>query len=81
MPSQHADRLVDLVVLKLASLRIQKSISINKLAWMSGISPKGIALIEQRVNSPTLRNVLRMAEALEVSLGDILTEIETENSG
>ena len=76
--SQRADKLVELIVLKLARLRIQKDISINKLAWMSGISPKGIAFIEQGVNSPTLRNILRLADALEVSLVDILRQIEQE---
>jgi transcriptional regulator with XRE-family HTH domain len=52
----------------LTQAREEKGISVNKLAWMADVSPKGIAFIEQGRNSPTLRNVCRLADALDVSL-------------
>ncbi len=56
----------------------------NKLAWMSGLSPKAIAFIEQGKNSPTLRNIVRMADALELSTPEVFAEAEkllTEDGG
>ena len=48
----------------------------NKLAWMSGLSPKTIAFIEQGKNSPTLRNVVRLADALELSVPNLFARAE-----
>ena len=48
----------------------------NKLAWMSSVSPKGIAFIEQGKTSPTLRNICRIADALEVSLPILITQAD-----
>lgn len=64
--------------------RRAKELSMNKLAWMSGLSPKAIAFIEQGKNSPTLRNIVRLADALELSLPEVFAEAEnllTEDNG
>jgi transcriptional regulator with XRE-family HTH domain len=66
--SDRSELLVRQVVLLLIQAREEKGISMNKLAWMADVSPKGIAFIEQGKNSPTLRNICRLADALEVSL-------------
>jgi transcriptional regulator with XRE-family HTH domain len=60
----------------LTQIREEKVISMNKLAWMAGVSPKGIAFIEQGKNSPTLRNICRLADALDVSLPALFTAAE-----
>lgn len=64
------------VVVLLTEIRLKKEISMNKLAWMSGVSPKGIAFIEQGKTSPTLRNICRIADALEVSLPSLFTQAD-----
>lgn len=64
------------VVVLLTEIRLKKEISMNKLAWMSGVSPKGIAFIEQGKTSPTLRNICRIADALEVSLASLFTQAD-----
>jgi transcriptional regulator with XRE-family HTH domain len=66
--SDRSELLVRQVVLLLIQAREEKGISMNKLAWMADVSPKGIAFIEQGKNSPTLRNICRLADALEISL-------------
>lgn len=76
MPSDRSELLVRQVVKILTEIREQKGLSMNKLAWMSGVSPKGIAFIEQGKNSPTFRNICRLADALELSLPQLLADAE-----
>jgi DNA-binding XRE family transcriptional regulator len=63
-----SDFLAERLAVKLAEARKAKGFSINKLAWMSGVSPKAIAFIEQGVHSPTLKTFFRLAVALELDL-------------
>jgi transcriptional regulator with XRE-family HTH domain len=67
---------VRLIVVILAETRQDKGLSMNKLAWMAGVSPKAIAFIEQGKNSPTLRNICRLAIAMEIALPDLFSEAE-----
>ncbi len=76
MPSDRSEFFVQQVVAILTEARRQKGLSINKLAWMSGVSPKGIAFIEQGKNSPTLRNICRLADALEVSVPKLFADAD-----
>ena len=64
------------VVAILARVRQENGLSMNKLAWMSGVSPKGIAFIEQGKNSPTLRNICRIADALGISIPQLFADAE-----
>ena len=64
------------VVTILVESRRSKDLSMNKLAWMSGLSPKAIAFIEQGINSPTLRNVIRLADALEIPISELFSGAE-----
>jgi XRE family transcriptional regulator, regulator of sulfur utilization len=66
MSSDRSELLVSHVVAILKDARLKKQLSINQLAWMSGVSAKGIAFIEQGKNSPTLRSIYRIADALEL---------------
>ncbi len=76
MSSDRSELLVHQVVALLTQIRGEKGISMNKLAWMSSVSPKGIAFIEQGKTSPTLRNICRIADALEVSLPLLFTKAD-----
>ena len=70
-----ADFLAEKLVSHLTEARKAKGLSINKLAWMSGVSPKAIAFIEQGIHSPTLKTFFRLAVALEMNLSATLDEI------
>ena len=76
MSTDVSESFVCQVVALLVEIRLEKGISMNKLAWMSGVSPKGIAFIEQGKTSPTLRNIHRIAAALEVSLPVLFTKAD-----
>ncbi|MGL4400317.1 MAG: helix-turn-helix transcriptional regulator [Luteolibacter sp.] len=62
------------LVSKIIEARKAKGLSINKLAWMSGVSPKAITFIEQGVHSPTLKTFFRLAVALELDLSDVFDQ-------
>ena len=76
MLPDRSETLVRLVVVILAEARHDNGLSMNKLAWMAGVSPKAIAFIEQGKNSPTLRNICRLALAMEISLPKLFSEAE-----
>lgn len=76
MSSDRSELIVQQVVAILARVRQENGFSMNKLAWMSGVSPKGIAFIEQGKNSPTLRNICRIADALSISIPELFADAE-----
>lgn len=76
MLPDRSETFVRQVVAILAGERQKKGFSMNKLAWMAGVSPKAIAFIEQGKNSPTLRNICRLADALEVSIPELFVHAE-----
>ena len=80
MHPDRSEKLVRHVVVILTAERRAKELSMNKLAWMAGLSPKAIAFIEQGKNSPTLRNICRLADALELSLPNLFAKAEKEFS-
>lgn len=51
-------------------------ISKYRLAKLTGLHPSTIGLVERGERNPSLFVVFKMAEALEISLGSILTKCE-----
>ena len=49
-----------------------------QLAPKAGLSPSTLSLIDRELRKPTLDTLLRIAEVLEVRLGDILLKAEAE---
>ena len=74
----HAEKLVRLVVKRLAEARIAQGMSKNRLAVLAGIDPKAVAFIEKGERSPTLHTLAKMARALDLSLGFMVTEVEND---
>ena len=62
------------VVAKLEERRRKRGISQRELAGLSGLSHSAISEMESGKNSPTLHFLLRIASALEIDLGEIVTE-------
>lgn len=74
----HAEKLVRLVVKRLAEARIAQGMSKNRLAVLAGIDPKAVAFIEKGERSPTLHTLVKMASALKLSLGSSVIDAERE---
>ena len=58
---------------RLLMLRKKKRISQVELSEMSGISQQSISSIEKKVNSPTIYTAQKLADALGVSLVELIT--------
>jgi len=50
----------------------------NVVAQRAGLSHSIVSLIERDLRNPTLDTMLRIAEAIEVDLGEILTRARKE---
>lgn len=64
------------VVRLLREERERRGISMNRLAEMSGLSQGMISLVEHEHRNPSLDTMLRVCEALEVSLSEVLSRAE-----
>ena len=53
--------------------REKRGLSMNVVAQRSGISHSIVSLIERDLRNPTLDTLLRIAEAIEIDLGGIIT--------
>ena len=63
---------VDAVVRLLAQERAKRSISMNKLAELTGLALTTISYFERGFRKPTLETALRIASALDVDLGVLI---------
>jgi transcriptional regulator with XRE-family HTH domain len=77
----HAEMIVRLVVKRLTEARVALGMSKNRLAVLAGIDPKAVAFIEKGERSPTLHTLAKMARALDVSLGTMVSDAEREIGG
>jgi transcriptional regulator with XRE-family HTH domain len=57
--------------------RKQKGISMTRLAERAGLSQSMISLIERNLRNPTLDTLLRITEALDIELSDVLDAAKT----
>jgi transcriptional regulator with XRE-family HTH domain len=60
----------------LKQLREDREITQEQLAFDAGLTASALSRIERGINSPGWMTVRRLAEALDVSLADIATEVE-----
>lgn len=74
LPIQQA---VTEVIRDIQSVRIAKGVSKYRLAKLTGLHASTIGLIERGERNPSLFVLLKITEALEVSLGSILGEHES----
>jgi transcriptional regulator with XRE-family HTH domain len=68
------------VIRLLREERERRKLSKYMLAQKSGLSPQMISYVEREMRNPTLETVLRIAEALEVDLSDLITEARKQFS-
>ena len=61
----------------LKRLREERDITQEQLAFDAGITTSALSRIERGLNSPGWLTVKRIAEALELSLGELIAELES----
>jgi transcriptional regulator with XRE-family HTH domain len=66
------------VVRLLREEREKRGLSMNVVAQRSGLSHSIISLIERDLRNPTLDTLLRIADAIEIDLGELLTQARKE---
>ncbi len=76
MPIDRHEKIIKRVVAYLSQERKRQKISMYRLARMAKIGDRTISKIEKGDQSPTLYILLKMATALNVSIGSKLEEIE-----
>lgn len=72
MKHSEAQAIIETVVRKLKAERERQGLSLRRLGELSGLDRTFIGRIEQGERSPTLLNCLRLADALNLRLGNVL---------
>jgi len=72
MAKTKADITVDNVIAKLKEARLEQGLSHEKLANKVGLHRTAIGLIEARKREPSFVNCLKIANALDVDLHDLI---------
>jgi transcriptional regulator with XRE-family HTH domain len=62
------------VIEALREERLRKGLSMNRVAQEAGLSQQMVSYVERGMRAPTLNTAVRIAEALEVDLGKIITK-------
>ena len=58
----------------MAEERKRRKCSKNKLAYLTGLNQSTVSRLENYLDNPTVDSLLRVAEALELNLGDVLKQ-------
>lgn len=66
---EHIDRQHSKIIQKLKAERTKQGLSQEKLAEKSGLSIRAVGMIESGERKPTLYNILRICDAMEIKLG------------
>ena len=66
------------VIRLLREEREKRGLSMNVVAQRSGLSHSIVSLIERDLRNPTLDTLLRIADAIGIDLGEILTRARKE---
>lgn len=75
MKLDNAEHKVDAIIQRLKEVRLENGLSHEKLAEKAGLHRSAISLIESRKRQPTLLNCIRIADALGVDLGEIISKL------
>ena len=62
------------VIRLLREKREERGLSMNVVAQRAGLSHSIVSLVERDLRNPTLDTLLRIAEAVEMDLGEVITQ-------
>ena len=70
------------VVRLIGEKRKRLKLSKNKVAYLTGLNQSTVSRLENHPDNPTLDSLLRVADALEINLGDVLKQaVKTVEKG
>ena len=75
MKEKQAEKSVNDIIAKLKAARLEQGLSHEKLAEKAGLNRSTISLIESRKRQPTLLSCIKIADALDVKLDDIMKSL------
>ena len=75
MRKKKAEQTIDAIIDQLKQIRIEQNLSHEKLAEKTRLHRSTISLIESRKRQPTLLTCIKIAEALDVDLADIMKSL------
>lgn len=78
MSSGQIDKVCSHVARILREQREKRNFSMTTLADRSGVSRTMVRFIEKEDRNPTLQSLLRLANALEIDLGEVIQTANTE---
>ena len=76
MSANPYEKILDRIVSEIIKERKKRDISHEKLAKMSGISRSAISFIENRKSTPTIITCMKICDALEIRLSEILQKVD-----
>lgn len=68
-----------MIGIRIAELRKQKGLTQEALAGKMEVSPKYLSSIERGKENPTLNMLIKIADSLEIDLGQIFTFVQIED--
>ncbi len=75
MRGKNAEKIVFKLLGEFERIRKENGLSHEKLAKLAGVNRSTISLLESKKRIPTILTCLKIAEALEVSLSDLLKTV------
>lgn len=70
------DKFNKIISNRIKQLRLQKGLTLEKLAYQSGISKGGLSEIERGMKEPRLYTILKICNCLEMELKDFFDYCE-----
>lgn len=64
---QYCQRIAD----RLKDARLQRGFSMTEVAVRAGLSQQMVSYVERGLRSPTLETLVRLADAIEIELGEL----------
>lgn len=80
MNESYSEALLSKVINQLKEIRLAQGLSHEKLAEKAGVTRPAISYLESRKRVPSILLCLKIAEALGVSLGELIVEAEKKCS-
>ena len=75
MKNKKTEKTVSKLLDEFLRIRLEKNLSHDKIAALTGLNRSTISLLESKKRIPTILTCLKIADALEVSLADLLKSI------
>ncbi|NBB80362.1 MAG: helix-turn-helix domain-containing protein [Verrucomicrobia bacterium] len=80
MLEKDREKIIENTRLLLKKRRIELGISMNRAGEIAGLSQQTISYVERGLRDPTLGTLLRICEALEIKISDLLEKAENPES-